>query len=299
MMLETTLPDQAQILRGMMQRHGLPPDPPAGPRARTVALTSGKGGVGKSVLSLNLAIALRKMGHSVCLLDACLGLGSLDLLCDRQSYWNLSHVVSGARTVADIVIDGPAGISLVPGASGLLDLADCSTTAQRAILDQLADLEQSHDYLVIDTGPGIHEQVRRFALAAELVCVVATPEPTAVADAYASVRALTANSSHLEPRLIVNEVDSPEQAHEILSRVQRTARSFLNVSVAGVGYVPYDQAVPRAVARRSPVLVDSPRTPASRAIEQIAHKLAETLSPRSESRPFFARFAPLLSRHVA
>lgn len=295
------MPDQAQLLRGMKERigTGIPAGAIAAPRARSIALTSGKGGVGKSVLALNLAIALRRSGFRVCLLDASLGLGSLDLLCGLNAYWNLAHVVSGARTLADVIIEGPEQVALIPGASGLLDLADCSPAAQRGILAGLSMVEQTHDFLVIDTGPGIHEPVRRFALAAQTVCIVATPEPTAVADAYASVRVLAAGHPEVEPRLIINEADSPEQACEILARVQRTSRSFLNLAVTGLGYVPYDQAMRHAVSRQSPLLIDAPRAPAARAIEQLARRLAETVPAPVASRSFLSRFGSPAAMRVA
>src|SRR5262245_24032075 len=157
--------DQARILRGLMERHcetSTAAGVASSPGARTVAVTSGKGGVGKSNIALNLAIALRQAGRSVCILDANLGLGSIDLLCGLNGYWNLSHVLSGARTIAEITLEGPAGIHLIPGASGLVDLADAPPAAQREILTQLEEVERSHDDMIVDTGSGIHRLVRGF-----------------------------------------------------------------------------------------------------------------------------------------
>ena len=259
-------------------------------RARTIAVTSGKGGVGKSNVALNLAISLQKMGHAVCLLDANLGLGNIDLMCGLNGYWNLSHVVSGARTVAEIVLEGPCGIHVVPGASGLLDSADCSPQAQREILSQLEELERSHDFLIIDTGTGIHRTVRQFVAAAQTVIIVTTPEPTAIADAYATLKALTGGSDTLLPLILVNQSDSPEQAREIIARVQQTARTFLHLTVTSAGHIPRDPAVPAAVARRKPLLAENSRTPAGLAIEQLARRVVNISQPQSDHVSYFSKF---------
>lgn len=262
----------------------------AGPAARTVAVTSGKGGVGKSNIALNLAIALKHAGQSVCLFDANLGLGNIDLLCGLCGYWNLSHVVSGARTISEIVLEGPAGIHVVPGASGLLELADVSPAAQREVFAQLDELERRHDYLIFDTGTGIHQAVRRFVSAAETVVVVTTPEPTAIADAYATLKALSSGRELGQPQILVNQADSPEQAREIIDRVQQTAHTFLHVPVSAAGFIPRDPAVSQAVAQRKPFLLQSPRCPAARAIEQLARRLINVTAPEAERDPFFSRF---------
>jgi flagellar biosynthesis protein FlhG len=291
--------DQAEILRGMMERRtelAVVEPHSVQPHARTIAVTSGKGGVGKSSVSLNLAIALQKMGHTACLLDANLGLGNIDLLCGLNGYWNLSHVVSGARTVSEIVLEGPCGIHVVPGASGLLDAADCSPVAQREILAQLDELERQHDFLIIDTGTGIHRTVRHFASAAQTVLIVTTPEPTAIADAYATLKALTAGSDLVQPHILVNQADSPEQAREIISRVQQTARTFLHVTVSSAGHIPRDQAVVQAVVRRKPFAAETSRTPAGLAVEQLARRLVNLSRPASEQASFFSQFSQWTGR---
>ncbi len=294
--------DQAQILRGMMERRTEPaavePAPLRRP-ARTIAVTSGKGGVGKSNVALNLAIALQKIGHNVCLLDANLGLGNIDLLCGLNGYWNLSHVISGARTVHEIVLEGPCGIHVVPGASGLFDSADCSPIAQREILLQLEELEQHHEYLIIDTGTGIHRTVRRFVSAAETVLIVTTPEPTAIADAYATLKALSSGTELLQPHILVNLADSPAQAREIIARVQQTARTFLHLTVSSAGHIPRDPAVPAAVARRKPFVADGSRSAAGLAIEQLARRMINMTQPQSERGSFFSQFSLGLDQKAA
>ncbi|MBI3861714.1 MAG: MinD/ParA family protein [Planctomycetia bacterium] len=294
--------DQAQILRGMMERRTETAvvETAALPRhARTIAITSGKGGVGKSNIALNLAIALKKIGHNVCLLDANLGLGNIDLLCGLNGYWNLSHVVSGARTVSEILLEGPCGIHVVPGASGLFDSADCSAIAQREILAQLEELERDHEYLIIDTGTGIHRTVRQFVSAAETVLIVTTPEPTAIADAYATLKALSSGSELLQPHILVNLADSPEQAREIIARVQQTARTFLHLTVSSAGHIPRDPAVPAAVARRKPFVADGSRCAAGMAVEQLARRIVNLSQPQSDRSSYFSQFARFLDQKAA
>ena len=171
--------DRAQALRGLMQRlqserskaTGIAP----GRLACAIGVTSGKGGVGKTNIALNLAIALTRLEARTCLVDANLGLGNIDLLCGLNGYWNLSHVVSGARNVREIVLAGPEGVNLIPGASGLTDLADCPAAAQSDVIRQLTEFEEGHDFLVIDTGAGIHRTVCDFLRACDIVLVVTTP----------------------------------------------------------------------------------------------------------------------------
>ena len=284
--------DQAKVLRGLIeQRQAAPssPTPEHAPRARTIACVSGKGGVGKSVISLNLAIALRRLGKSVCLLDACLGLGSIDLLCGLNGYWNLSHVVSGARSLTDVVLSGPEGVQVICGASGLSDLADCPENVQRDLLFQMEELERRHDFLIIDTNTGIHRAVRQFALAADQVLVVTVPETTAIADAYATVKALaTLTAPPID--LVINQVESAQQAKAIAARIQQTSKLFLRSGVALLGHISKDAAVVRSVASREPYLISAPNSVASNDTQQLARRLLSTAGSVSSEQSFFDRF---------
>jgi len=267
---------------------------PGHSKAHTIAVTSGKGGVGKSNIALNLAIAMAKMDQKVCLFDANLGLGNIDLLCGLNGYWNLSHVVTGARTLKDVVLKGPANVSVVPGANGLHDIADCPALAQREIFSQLEELELTYDFIVIDTGTGIHRSVRRFVTAADVVLIVTTPEPTSIADAYATIKSLSMSDG---PRLeaLVNQADSSQQAHAIVERLQKTAQLFLHTHVASAGYIPHDTHVSGAVVKRTPFLIESPRCPAARAIQQLARRLKNVTAAQPLPGTFFSRI--ISNRH--
>ncbi len=294
--------DQARALRGLVEQRAamVPASNARGTtRAKTVTVTSGKGGVGKSNLALNLAIALRQSGADVCLLDANLGLGNLDVLCGENGYWNLSHVVSGVRSLADISLAGPAGVRLIPGASGLTEVADCPTHVQREILTQLEQLEQAHDFLIIDTGSGIHLPVRRFITAADIVLILTTPEPTAIADAYATVKAVSAGQVIPTLEVVVNQAGSREEANRILERLQETARTFLHTEIGAAGFIPFDSTVQQAVIRQTPVLLSSPRCPASRAIEQLARRIKNISAQKQTEGSFFSRLWPIRQQAAA
>jgi flagellar biosynthesis protein FlhG len=292
--------DQAKALRGLMEtRHNAPAavhpaDEPS--TARIISLTSGKGGVGKSNVALNLAVSLARSGAAVCLVDANLGLGNIDLLCGLNGYWNLSHVITGARTLSDVMLEGPAGVHVIPGASGIADVADCDEAARNDVLRQLEKIEREHDYIVVDTGTGIHKSVRQFVTAADIILILTTAEATSIADAYATIKSLsTDNLGELD--LLVTQVDSPQHARTVFSRLEQTARLFLRTGLEYAGWIPRDAAVVQAVARQTPFVVESPYCPASRSVVQLAQHIAKLAAARSPRGRFFERLS--LSRQRA
>lgn len=284
--------DQATALRGLIEKQepSAEPNEIASPTcARTIAITSGKGGVGKSCLAVNLAIVLAKSGHSVCVLDACLGLGSVELLCGVSGYWNLSHFLTGARTLDEIVRKGPAGIHIVPGASGLSELADASNEVQADLLAQCRMLEMRHDVLIVDTGSGIHRVIREFVSAADQALIVTTPETTAIADAYATLKALSNASTGPALSLVINAAGSKRQTAEIGERLIKTAAAFLHTELQFAGSIQHDPAVAASVASRRPLLLESPNSPAANDIRQLASCLIGGSATTSSTQSYFSR----------
>ena len=248
---------------------------------RVIAVASGKGGVGKSVIAINLAMALAQRGDSVCLLDASSGVGHLELLCGRNAYWNLSHVAAGSRCVTDITQEGPLGVHLVSGASCLLDASD----APMNVLPQLAKLEHNHDWLIVDTSSGPSRVSSPFLCAADRVLIVTTPEPTSIAEAYSAVKSLP-NTDGLVVSALVNRADSAEQAAQILGRLRHSARSFLRADLDEAGVIPEDIAVPASVAARQPLAQFEPTCAAQHAIEQLAERMTRAVEVGNQARYF-------------
>jgi flagellar biosynthesis protein FlhG len=284
--------DQATLLRELMQRRPLTPpvapDPYTDSKLQTIAVTSGKGGVGKTTIALNLAIALARTNARVCLLDAGPGLGNIDLLCRLNGYWNLSHVISGARHLSEIVLGGPEGVNVVPGVGDLSDLADCPPTVQQEVLTQLRELELEHDAIVVDTASGTHRTDRGFLTEADVALLVTTAEPTAIADTYATLKSLSADGG-CERYVIVNQVETSRQAHVILERLEQTARLFLHTDFTSAGSIPCDPCVVRSISARRPFLLDNPHCPASRAVTQLANRLKNSIEPRQAGGTFVSR----------
>jgi flagellar biosynthesis protein FlhG len=242
---------------------------------RTLAIASGKGGVGKSNLAANLAVALGELGARVLLLDADLAQANLDLLLGLNPRFDLQHVVSGEKSLEEIVVEGPRGVSLIPAASGVPELADLDDYRLECLLRGLGNIEGRADLILIDVASGTSRQVLLFCLAADEVVVVTTPEMPAFSDAYAMIKLLQQRGLTRPPYLVVNAAAGPEEADEVARRLRLVARRFLQLEPESLGFVPFDSAVPRAVRRQEPVVTAFPRSPAANAYRALAARLWE------------------------
>jgi flagellar biosynthesis protein FlhG len=253
-----------------------PPAPQPMRLARAIAVTSGKGGVGKSNIAVNLAVALAGMGRKTCLFDADLGLANADVLCGITPKMTLEHVVAGKCRLAEAFYKAPGGFRLIPGASGATRLADLEPVRRRDLLEQLAVIARVADVMIFDTSAGLSANVLAFASAAESVLLVTTPEPTAMTDAYAMLKALTIHAPSTQVKLIVNMARSQREGEAVFERMQRVAQTFLGRSIEPSVMIPIDPALMTAVRERVPVLLQSPRSPASKAVMQLAREIAST-----------------------
>ncbi len=248
----------------------------ARPHVRTIAFASGKGGVGKSNLAANVAVALGELGARVLLLDADIAQANLDLLLGVNPRFDLQHVILGGRSLEEIVVPGPRGVSLIPASSGVPELAELDDYRLECLIRGLGNLEANADLILIDAASGTSRQVLTFCLAADEVAIVTTPEMPAFSDAYALIKLLQQRGLTRPPSLVVNAAGSPDEADEVAHRLRSVARRFLRLEPEFWGQVPYDPAIPRAVRRQEPVVSAFPRSAAATAYRALAARLWAT-----------------------
>lgn len=273
--------DQAERLRDMVRNAG---------KARVLAVTSGKGGVGKTLFAVNLALALVERRKRVALVDVDIGLSNADVLLAVEPRLNIGHVLSGEVSARDALTRAPGGVLLLGGCLGLRHLSDLQQAERDFLLKSLEELETIVDFVVMDTGAGISANVVQFSAAADDVLVITIPEPTAITDGYAVIKAVAREKGSGRLRTVVNMVDDGKEAFRVSERICVVARRFLGVEVEHLGYVPYDESARQAVRRRRPLLLEYPDSKAARCIREIAGKIvSEDSPPRSVG--FFKRFA--------
>lgn len=289
--------DQADALRQLVQSRpgpaalAEPPPAPAPPVARSLVLTSGKGGVGTSNLALNLAIALGEYGQRVVLVDADLGLANLDLLCGLAPGRDLGDVLADGLPLSEAVVAGPGEIRILPGAHGSRTLPECLADAPARLVAELSGLEGDADFLLVDAGSGLNPAIATLAAAADQVVVVTTPEPTSVADAHAALARLRRPAGPPSLRAVVNQAASAAESDECLARLAASCRQFLGLVVTPLGAVRADAHVPLAVRQKRPLLVAYPNSPAARGVRRLARTLIEERRPRPRRPGFFAAIA--------
>ena len=268
--------DQANRLRQMNEMMGASRSAilkPIQTQARVITVTSGKGGVGKTNVTVALAVAFARLGKKVLILDADLGLSNVDVILGASAPGNLFQVIHNGLDLNDVVADGPLGIKFISGGSGIYDLSNLSDSQIQYFLHQVGQFDNWADIILIDTGAGLNRMVLNFVLAADEVIVVTTPEPTAVADAYAVIKAYAAKGGQSPVRLIVNRVRELAEGEGVLNKLAKVSQRFLGLSISHLGFIFEDRMVQKSVTSQVPLMVAYPDSVAARCIERIAHSL--------------------------
>jgi flagellar biosynthesis protein FlhG len=246
--------------------------------------------VGTSNLALNLAVALGEFGRRVVLIDADIGLANLDLLCGIVPSYDLGDVLAGDVPLTDAIVEGPGGITILPGAHGMRTLPEVLGQGPARLVDELAGLERAADLLIIDAGSGLGSGIATLAAAAHEVVVVTTPEPTSVADAHAAIGRLR-RLPGVRLRAVVNQASTALEGSDVLARLESSTRQFLRTIVSPLGAVRFDPHVPMAVRARRPFVLAHPNAIASRGIRRLARELADEDPAQSRRPGFFTALA--------
>lgn len=245
-------------------------------RTRVIAISSGKGGVGKTNIVANLGISLCQLGKKVMIFDADLGLGNLDILLGLTPKYNFSHVALGEKTIPEIVVEGPCHVKILPASSGIQEMANLSKTQTAELLGELYAVIDPIDFLLIDTAAGISSNVLYFNAIAQEVLVVVSPEPTSITDAYALMKVLSMRYGVKQFKLLVNMVSDIQEAQEVYRQLKVVAERFLDITIDYMGHVCYDKNITRGVRQQKAVCDLYPDTPASRCFSSLAVKLSQS-----------------------
>lgn len=265
--------DQAEGLRRMKSPTSV----------RVIAVTSGKGGVGKTNISVNLAVSLSERGKSVLLLDADLGLANVDILLGIQPAGDLQHVISGERTLEEIIVEGPLGLNIIPSSSGVSRMADLSPAEHAGLVRAFSELNLPVDILVVDTAAGISDSVVTFASASQEIIVVVCDEPTSITDAYALVKVLSRKHGISRFRILANMVENEAQGLALYRKIATTADRFLDVGLSYMGYVPFDDQLRKAVKQQSAVVEAYSHSKSSLALKKLAEQVDNWPLPSTAS----------------
>ncbi len=250
---------------------------------RVIAVTSGKGGVGKSTISINLATALAAAGSRVTLLDADLGLANIDVLLGLSATRTLANVIAGECGLRDVLLDGPAGVRIVPASSGVQRMAELSEAERVGLMHAFSEIEDTMDVMIVDTAAGIAANSLQFCEASQEVIVVVCNDPASIADAYATIKVLNRRTHRTRFRVLVNMTHSEHEARDIFARLVRATDRFLDVALDFAGVIPFDRCVAQAVRRRAPVVTAYPASPAGTAFKRLAAVADRWPEPRAAS----------------
>ncbi len=297
--------DQAEKLREIMrQKNELPAAGTSSPKysgesprregkSRIITVTSGKGGVGKTNLSVNMALAFARIGKKVVVMDADLGLANVNVMLNMIPKYNLYHVIKKQKTIREIMVETEYGISIVAGASGFSQIANMNDEERRNFINEF-DTLSSADIIIIDTSAGVSSNVLDFIAAADDAVILTTPEPTAITDAYGIIKIIATEYENLNMglKLVVNKAKSAADGKKVADRMTSIAGQFLNLKVDYLGFIYEDQSVSQAVLRQKPFMVTDPKCKASICVQHIVERMERNKTREKEK----GGFGVLLSR---
>lgn len=265
--------------------------------SRVIAICSGKGGVGKSSISVNLGIALSRIGHNVCLFDADAGMANVNILMGLKPTHGLEHVVLSDMKVDDIMLSAPHGLKVIPGANGIEQCADISGRGQLRLAKQLAGIERRFDYMLIDTAAGMAESTLGFIQSAQHTLLIITTEPTSLTDAFSLIKVLRRRGRRRNYHVIVNMCSHVKQAREVYTRFAGAVAKYIGVNVSYAGYILQDESLRAAVTMQSPVTLFPETDPSCRHFLRLADTLAEKLA-QTPAQPALSRYWYRLSQNT-
>lgn len=267
--------DQAEKLRNIIKsaevkkRHN---------KARIITVTSGKGGVGKSNISVNLAIQFKRLGKRVIIFDADFGLANIEVIFGIVPKYNMFDMIYSNKDIKDILTPGPLGIEFISGGSGVQELLKLDRAQLSYMLEKLYELDRMADIIIIDTGAGISDAVLDFVLASNEVLLVTTPEPTAITDAYALMKAIKKRQLSTDEKIInllVNRTESSFEGKEIFEKLNKVTKRYLGLEIINMGYLPNDKNLVKAVIEQKPVSILYPKSKVSKEFEVLAKRIVE------------------------
>ena len=254
--------------------------------ARVITVTSGKGGVGKTSIAVNLAIQMQRRGKNVIILDADFGLANIEVMLGIRPQYNLADLMFRGKTLNEIITRGPEGVGFISGGSGIQELARMTKEQVMYLTQKLVELDSMADVIIVDTGAGIADNVLEFVTASSEVVLVATPEPTSITDAYALLKALNRRAGfsreHTSIKMISNRVGSEAEGRSLYEKMSVVVDKFLNIQPEFLGIIPQDDMISRAVMVQKPITMAYPNAPAAKALQTIAVKLCDGMQQESK-----------------
>ncbi|MBQ9983204.1 MAG: MinD/ParA family protein [Lachnospiraceae bacterium] len=249
------------------------------PSSRVIAVTSGKGGVGKTSLSVNLALQMQAQGKKVVILDADFGLANVEIMLGIRPQYNLADLIFNNKSIEEIITEGPMGVGFISGGSGVQDLVNLDKEKLKSLIAKLVKLDSLYDVIIIDTGAGIADSVIEFVLSSPEVLLVVTPEPTSITDAYSLLKAVNRkkefNREQKSIKVVTNRVNNVEEGQEIYDKISIVVSKFLNIQLEYLGYIPFDKGLTNAVVEQKPISMQAPNSDASLRIKGICGKLLD------------------------